>query len=111
MLAHTPAPGVTLQLDSHLAGRSPAHHLTFEVRAGDPEIFRASLIYPDEFQFAGFRTLGPSNTPVGVYQLDFNFDGVADRSLPLLAVTSDLAYVDVLGDGSFSPATDPASHP
>lgn len=98
---------VTLQLDSYRAGKRPAHHLTFDVRAGGPEIFLAVLEYPEAFRFNGFRPNGSAITPVGAYDLDLDFDGTPERSLPLLALDSASAYVDVFGDGIFSPATDP----
>jgi hypothetical protein len=101
------SPQVTLQLDSDRAGRSPAHRVTVAVRAGDPEVFRATLLYPEAFRFTGFRNPRAPETAVGSYEVDVDLDGTPERSLPLLAASASVAYVDSLGDGRFNPATDP----
>jgi hypothetical protein len=100
-------PAVTVRLDSYQAGRSPAHHLTFAARAGDPELVRVSVIYPDTFRFTSFLAVAGVDTPVGRYALDFNSDGVPERQFPLIAATPEIAYVDLMADGDFDPAVDP----
>lgn len=96
-----------LVLDSHKAGRSPAHRLSFDVSSGELEIYRAVLTYPDGFRFQGFDALGPANTSVGAYEIDFNADGIAERTVPLRSLTPNSAYADVLTDEAFSPDLEP----
>lgn len=96
-----------LQLDAAGAGASPAHHLSFKVRAGELETYRARLSYPDAFRFNGFDALGPANTPVGAYQLDLNFDGSPDVTVVLRSLNRHTAYADVLADQRFSADLEP----
>jgi hypothetical protein len=100
-----PDPG--FELDSFVAGASPAHRLSFSVAAGELETFRARLRYPEGFRFRGFDALGPPGTPVGAYEMDFNGDGVADVRIVLLGLARATAYADVIPDGTFSPGLEP----
>ena len=97
----------TLQLSSQRAGRSAAHRLTFDVQAGAPEIHRAVVTYPDGFRFNGFHVVGPVGSTVGAYELDLNFDGVAERTLNLKSLGPDIAFIDLIADGAFSPGAEP----
>lgn len=97
----------SLVLDSYEAGRSPAHRLSFDLQAGEPELYRVALRYPPGFAFAGFDALAPRHAPVGAYELDFNFDGTADLSVPLRVLTSGRAYVDTIADSRFTADLEP----
>src|SRR5262245_59696440 len=101
------APNPVLALDSHEAGATPAHRLSFDVRSGELEVYRAAITYPDGFRFNGFDVLGPPNTPVGALLLDFNFDGVPDITIFLRSLSSASAYADVIVDGTFTPGLEP----
>src|SRR5262245_59391029 len=48
------AANAALALGPYHAGASPAHRLSFEVRAGELEVYRATVVYPDQFRFNGF---------------------------------------------------------
>jgi hypothetical protein len=100
-------PTGSLQVDSAAAGESPAHRLTFDVQAGDPEIHQATVRYPEGFQFRGFLTLGPPHTVVGAYDVDLNLDGAPDVSTPLRALSDEAAYVDIVADGTFARGLEP----
>jgi hypothetical protein len=104
-----PAAGPSLQLGSRRSGESPAHRLTLDIAAGEPEIYRITLAYPDGFRFNGFHALGATNTRVGSYELDVNSDGAPERSYPLLSLSAG-AYIDLLADSTFNPAIDPVLH-
>jgi len=101
-----PMPG--LSLDDDGAGQSPAHQLEVLFAKGQLEIYRATVQYPNGFEFNGFDVLGPPNSPVGVYALDLNDDGAADVSADVLSAGPDRAYVDVIADGAFSPDLEPS---
>lgn len=101
-------PRPTLVLDSNRAGRSPAHRLSFDVASGELETYRAVVIYPRGFRFSGFAALGPVNTPVGAYEIDFDRDGTPELVVPIRSLTAGSAYADVLTDGAFSPDLEPA---
>jgi hypothetical protein len=99
-----------LALSSYASGASAAHRLSFLVTAGDPEIYSATVSYGEGFRLAGFRTQGPAGSPIGTYELDFDFDGAADRVMPIHSVSNDLAYIDVIADGRFAPDLEPSLH-
>jgi hypothetical protein len=101
-----PAPAA-LQLASNRSGESPVHRLTFDIQAGEPEIYQARLTYPEVFRFRGFHSLSPADTAVGAYEVDFDFDGIPDSTKVLRASGPDSAYVDLLEDDVFSPALEP----
>jgi hypothetical protein len=103
--ARDPKPALTL--GSLRAGTSPMHRLSVEVLPGELETYRAILTYPRGFRFHGFDVLGPANTPIGAYEVDFNFDGVAEFGVPVRSLTPGSAYVDVLTDGVFSAGLEP----
>lgn len=102
------APEPLLELGSVLPGKSPAHQLSFNLGFGELETYRTILTYPDGFRFNGFLALGPANTPVGTYELDFDFDGVPDHRITVRALSWSRAYADVLEDGRYSPDLEPA---
>jgi hypothetical protein len=101
------APLAALQLSSTRSGESPAHRLTFDLQAGESEIYQARLTYPEEFRFRGFESLGPINTAVGAYEIDVDFDGTPDSTRVLRALGPDSAYVDLFEYDSFDPALEP----
>jgi hypothetical protein len=74
MATETPA----LELSSYQHGLSAAHRLTFDVAAGDREIYLARVEYP-AFTFLGFHALGRSETTVGALEIDLDFDGTPER--------------------------------
>jgi hypothetical protein len=96
-----------LYLSSLRAAEAPEHRLTLDVAAGDPEIYRAEVIYPPGFSFTGFHTLGDPGTVVGAYGLDFAFDGTPDVTVPLRSLDRGSAYADVFADGRFDAALEP----
>jgi hypothetical protein len=101
------APTAALQLSSNRSGESPAHRLTFDLQAGESEIYQARLTYPEEFRFRGFESLGPIDTAVGAYAIDVDFDGTPDSTRVLRALGPDSAYVDLFEDEAFDPAIEP----
>jgi hypothetical protein len=101
------APEGVLRLDSSMAGERPGHRLTLDVRAGDPEVHRATLTYPEGFRFLGFQVLGPPHSPVGAYEVDGDHDGMPEVSAPLRSLSDETAYVDTIADGAFSRALEP----
>ena len=101
------APNPLLELDDTGAGQSSVHRLSFDVYSGELETYRAIIDYPDDFRFQGFDALGPRNTPIGYYALDFDFDGVSDTEVALRSLTLSDAYADVLADREFSPGLEP----
>jgi hypothetical protein len=99
------APG--LSLSSHASGATARHEVWFAFEAGEPEIHAALLTYPEGFRCEGFEGLGPAGTVVGRYELDVNFDGVAERTSALIARGPDVAWVDLHPDGVFTEAFEP----
>lgn len=95
-------PDPMLELDTYQPGQSPEHRLIFGVFAGELETYRAVIRYPDGFRFDGFDALGPVNTPVGAYELDFTFDGVPDVTVALRSLNRDAAYADIDEDQAFA---------
>ncbi len=104
--AYALPPNAFFDLRLPLAGFSSGHVLSFDVVANDLETFRAVLTYPSGFGFDGFLALGPAETQIGAYGVDFNQDGIVDLTLPLRALTADAAYVDGNGNGRLD-ASDP----
>jgi hypothetical protein len=105
-----PQPDPLLALSSYTSGASAVHRLSFLVTAGDPEIYSATVSYGEGFRLAGFATQGPAGSRIGSYELDFDFDGVADRVMPIHSVSNGLAYIDVIADGRYTPDLEPALH-
>lgn len=101
-------PDPKLELDTYQTGQSPEHRLVFDVFAGELETYRAVISYPGSFRFNGFDALGPVNTPVGAYELDFTFDGVPDLTVALRSLGPDVAYADVIADEVFTPDFEPS---
>lgn len=101
-------PDPMLELDTYQPGQSPEHRLIFDVFAGELETYRAVIRYPEGFRFDGFDALGPVNTPVGAYELDFTFDGVPELTVALRSLSPDGAYADVIADEAFTPDYEPA---
>ena len=97
---------LTLELASHRAGDVPAHRVTVQVNAGDPEIYHAVLDYPEGFRFRGFEPAAGQRA-VGAFELDVDLDGRPERSAPLVARGRRSAFADVIGDGEFSPGVEP----
>ena len=83
------------------------HRVSFDVKAGDPEIYEAVLTYPDYFEFNGFDLVGPPGTPVGTVSLDLTFDGSAERSLTFTSLDHRTAYADVFAASRFNPTFSP----
>jgi hypothetical protein len=96
--AYALPPNAFFDLRLPFPGLSSAHRVFFDVVADTLQTFRATLNYPEEFGFNGFLALGPPETQVGAYGVDFDGDFVIDLSLPLRALTADTAYVD--GNGN-----------
>ena len=94
-------PNPSFSIGSDGAGQSPNHELTFDVTAGELETFRAVLIYPAAFGFNGFSTLGPTNTQVGNYAFDLDFDGTPEFTVPVRVLTDDAVYADLFADAVF----------
>lgn len=100
-------PNAILELSSNQIEQSPEHRLIFDVSEDELETYRAVIRYPAGFRFNRFDSLGPLNTPIGQYQLDFNFDGAADHTVELRSLDPDSAYADVIADQQFSPSFEP----
>jgi len=86
------------------AGLSGTHRAFFDTEAQDLQTRQAVLTYPDQFGFNGFLALGPPETVIGAFAVDFDLDFDPDLTLPLRALTADTAYVDGNLDGRFDPA-------
>jgi hypothetical protein len=83
------------------------HSVSFDIRAGDPEIYRAVIVYPEPFEFNGFDTVGPPGTAIGTLSLDFTFDDMAERTVPFVRLDDRAAYADVITDGTFTSTFEP----
>ncbi len=94
-----PNPSFSIGCDE--PGQSPNHGLTFDVTEGELETFRAVLIYPAAFGFNGFHALGPTNTQVGNYAFDSDFDGTPEFTVPVRVLTDDAVYADLFADAVF----------
>lgn len=104
--AHQGDVPLILELGSYRAGESPAHRLTLAVSAGAPELYRVTLTYPAGFSVRGFQT---TETPgAGSFAIDADMDGAPERTWPLRALTSRIAFADALEDGIYSPDLEPA---
>lgn len=88
------------------AGLSTAQRAFFDVVADTLETYRAVITYPSAFGFNGFLALGPPETQIGAYGVDFDRDGTVDLALPLRALSADTAYADGDGSGGLT-ASDP----
>lgn len=97
----------TLELDPPTAGASAEQRLSFDVTVGELETFRAEIVYPPGFGFAGFLSLGPQDTPVGSYGFDADGDGNPETAVPLRALKHDTAYADATLNGRFEHGRDP----
>lgn len=81
--------------------------VSFDLTAGDPEIYEASLVFPDELAFNGFSAAGPAGTVVGTMDLDLALDDVVEHTVLFVALNDGSAYADVLADDTFSPDYEP----
>lgn len=81
--------------------------VSFDVAAGDPEIYEAYLVYPDELEFDGFSVAGPAGTVVGTMDLDLMLDDVVEPTVLFMSLNDGSAYADVLPDTAYSPDFEP----
>jgi hypothetical protein len=98
-----PGPGASLELSSYAARATPAQRLTLDVSTGDAEVYHLLVTYPPGFRFRGVQT----GAVIGAYELDLNADGSAERVAALRALGSNVAFADVIADGTFTPALEP----
>ncbi len=96
----TPPPGATFALSTEVPGRSAVHTVVFESGVDDEQGYSATVRYPAAFVFEGFTALGPVNTRVGLYSLDFDFDGEPDYRTWIRSTGADTAYADIDLSGS-----------
>lgn len=92
--AFTP-PDATFALSTEAPGRTAEHVVTFDSGAGDLQGYSATIAYPDAFVFNGFTAIGPVNTRIGTYAMDFDFDGVPDYRTLIRSTGPDGAYADI----------------
>lgn len=102
---HLP-PRVTLSLGSTQPGVTTTHQVGWDNFIGVLETYQATLTYPGAFGFNGFTALGPTNTQIGSYEVDFGFDGSVDFTIPLRVTNHDQAYADREPNGVFTPGLD-----
>lgn len=89
------APDGTFMLSTEAPGRSAVHTVTFESGDADQQGYSATITYPDAFGFEGFTAVGPVNTRVGTYAMDFDFDGDPDYQTWIRSTDPDGAYADI----------------
>ncbi len=89
------APDGTFELSTKAPGRSAVHTVTFESGNTDVQGYSATITYPDSFGFEGFTAIGPVNTRVGTYAMDFDFDGDPDYQTWIRSTDADGAYADI----------------
>lgn len=94
------APDGTFALSTKAPGRSAVHTVTFESGDADVQGYAATITYPDAFGFEGFTAVGPVNTRVGTYAMDFDFDGDPDYQTWIRSTGADGAYADIDLSGS-----------
>lgn len=100
-------PMAALELGDPGAGATPEHRLRFFAAAGELETYTAIVEYPPGFEFLGLTQIGPLNSTVGLYELDFNGDGEADVAFDVRSRGNGSAYVDSIEDGTYSPGLEP----
>lgn len=93
--AFTPPPGATFTLSTEAPGKSAEHVATFDTGLDQTQGYSATITYPTEFTFNGFTALGPENTRVGTYAMDFDFDGDPDFTTWIRSTGADAAYADI----------------
>ncbi|MCL4476491.1 MAG: Ig domain-containing protein [Nitrospirae bacterium] len=100
-----PPGNVDFRLSSYEAGAEASHTLSFDIRQGDLQTAHVSVGYwsygASTFVFKGFLAVGPPNTQIGEYSIDFNFDGLPDFVIPLRSIDADNAYADINFNGKF----------
>ena len=97
---------ITIALVSTLPGQTTTHQIGFDITLGQLETFQAIITYPAAFTFNGFTALGPANTQVATYGVDFDFNGTIDFTIPVRSIDANTAYADRDLNGSFNPAID-----
>ncbi|MCW5889690.1 MAG: hypothetical protein KIT14_03980 [bacterium] len=98
--AFAPPPGATFALSTTTPGQSAMHTATFDTGVDQTQGYSATITYPDAFAFNGFTALGPVNTRVGTYAMDFDFDGRPDFTTWIRSTGADTAYADIDLSGS-----------
>lgn len=104
-----PPANVDFYLSSYEAGAEASHTLSFDIRQGDLQTYRVNISYSQSctnFEFKGFLAVGPPNTQIGEYSIDFNFDNLPDFVIPLRSIDADNAYTDIDDDGIFNESID-----
>ncbi len=105
--SYGPPTNVSFQLSSYNPGDDAKLTLTFDIKEGDLETHKAVITYPGQFTFNGFLALGPAGTQIGSYDVDFDFDGTSDFTIPVFAIDNNTAYADRdIFDGSFDTSVD-----
>ena len=100
-----PASNVDFRLSSYEAGAEASHTLSFDIKQGDLQTEWVRVYYgpygTSAFVFKGFLAVGPPNTQIGEYFIDFDFDGRPDFTIPLRSIDEDNAYADINFNGNF----------
>jgi hypothetical protein len=103
--AYGPPADVDFQLSSYEAGAEASHTLSFDIKQGALQTKFVSVYYEpygtSAFVFKGFLAVGPPNTQIGEYSIDFDFDGRPDFTIPLRSIDTNNAYADVNFNGNF----------
>jgi hypothetical protein len=93
--AFTPPPGATFTLSTTAPGATAEHVATFDLGFDQTQGYSATITYPDAFTFNGFTAIGPENTRIGTYAMDFDSDGEVDFTTWIRSTGFDGAYADI----------------
>lgn len=97
--------GITLSLDSTVAGGTGNHTLSFNILQGDLQTYQAVITYPGAFTYNGFLALGSAGTQIGSYS--FTLSSKSHTSFPVYSIDDHQAYGDVNINGSYNSSVDP----
>ena len=95
-------PGTSFALGSYEVGAEASHQIGLQVAPNSLETFAATVVYPAEFDFAGF-----GSGRVGTLAVDLDLDGAADAAVPLMGMGADLAFADLDFNGLQFPGVEP----
>ncbi|MFQ5471160.1 MAG: hypothetical protein ACE5EH_12830 [Gammaproteobacteria bacterium] len=99
---------ITFSQSSVLVGEDTTFVVNFGVTKDELETYQAVITLPLEFSFNGFDALGPVNTQIGDYTVQFLDNNGGTFTIPIRSIDFDNAYADRDLDGIFNVAIDTA---
>jgi len=97
---------VSFDIAPTTTGAPATQTLSFNITMGVLESYQITVTYPSEFVFNGFDALGPTNTQIGTYGVDFDFNDTIDFTIPIRTLDNDSAYADRDLSGTFTQGLD-----